>query len=414
MFSNPPSKTHRGRDWLTNFTNTELPFARLLLDSLKVDNPVMVHQGLKSRIEALAPRLDEGHTGVLIPVLSIEDIRSSEDVGPSTRPVRQVAYDTYRPGAPIPATPGSEAAVGSVIREFTGNRPGGERGQWLHPATDLATLRARRCRWVVLVTDYSGSGQQVNQFAATFTRNARLRSWRSFGWLRIAVVAYAASSSARVAMQSGRHVDDLFVHVPAPSFDDAAWTVEERAAIEALCQQHTPRKQNHQALGHGNSAGLFFTHTSVPNNLPFILRRTVRWKPFLEGRRVPADLAEELGCYRAPVRDLAAVARTANQTRLGRAIDSGRLRTPADKLVVVLALIAHSTQTPETLTHRLALPDGAIAAMLGFLKDVGFITEELTITHRGQTELRHARRLDRVATAHLNGNLGPYYPQRLR
>jgi len=421
VLSMRPSETQRGRAWLMNFADVERPAAELLLDSLQVDNPAKVHHGLKSRIEALTPRL-EGHTGVLIPVLSIDDIdRSLEEADPATRAARwpwlarHVAYNTFHPGAPILATPGSEAAVGNLIRDLTGDRPGCEPGQWLHPATDLETLHARRCRLVVLVTDYIGSGLQVNRFAATFTRNARLRSWRSFRWLRVVVVAYAASSAARVAVESGRNLDELFVHIPATSFDDAAWTVEERDAIEALCQRHTPRRQRNQALGHGNSAGLFFTHTAVPNNLPFILRRrTAGWEPFLEDRTVPSGLAAELGHYQAPSRDLANVVRAANQTRLGRAIDSGRLRTPTDKLVAVLALIAHGAQTPAALTHRLALPDDETAAMLDFLQDVGFITEELTITPRGRIELRHARRLERVATAHLNGRLDPYYPRTLR
>lgn len=421
MLSMRPSETQRGQAWLTNFADIERPAAQLLLDSLQVDNPAKVHHGLASRIEALTPSL-EGHAGVLIPVLSIEDIdRSFGEADPALKPargpevVRHVAYDTFKPGAPIQATPGSEAAVGNLIRDLTGDRPGREPGQWLHPATDLHTLYARRCRLVVLVTDYTGSGQQVNRFAATFTRNARLRSWQSFGWLRIVMVAYAASSAARVAVESEENLDDLYVHTPAPSFDDAVWTAEERDEIEALCQRHTPRRLRSQALGHGNSAGLYFTHTSVPNNLPFILRRrTAGWEPFLEGRTVPADLATELGHYQAPSRNLAHVVRAANQTRLGRAIDSGRISTPADKLVAVLALIAHSFQTPAILTHRLTLPDEEIAAMLEFLLGVGFITEELTITPRGQNELRHARRLDRVATAHLNGKPDPYYPQTLR
>lgn len=105
-----PSETKRGRAWLTNFGDFERPTAQLLLDSLQVDNPAKVYHGLKSRIEALTPRL-KGHPGVLIPVLSIEDInRSLVGASPATSPagvlrvVRHVAYDTFYPGAPIPAS----------------------------------------------------------------------------------------------------------------------------------------------------------------------------------------------------------------------------------------------------------------------------------------------------------------------
>lgn len=416
-----PSQTQRGRAWLTNFAEVERPTAQLLLDSLQIDHPGKVHSGLKSRIEALTPRL-QGDTGILIPVLSVEDInRSPDEADPAHRSsrraerVRHVAYDTFRPGGPIAATPGSEAAVGNLIRDMTGDFPGRVSGQWLHPATDLDTLHARRCRLVVLATDYTGSGQQVNQFAAMFTRNARLRSWRSFGWLRIVVVSYAASRAARLAIDSYKGIDELFVVVPATSFDDAAWTQEERRAIETLCHRYTPRRQRSQALGHGGSSGLFFTQTTVPNNLPFILRRRgAGWKPFLEGRTVPTDLAAQLDRYQVPSRNLAELSRAANQARLARAIDSGRLRAPADKLVAILALVAQSDQTPAALSHRLALPDEQTIAMLNFLQSVGFVTEDLAITERGHTELRHARRLSRIATATLRGRPDPYYPRTLR
>src|SRR4051812_3264805 len=61
-----PSETRRGRAWLTNFADMERPAAQLLLDSLQVASPAEVHHGLKSRIEALAPKVG-GQTGVLIP-----------------------------------------------------------------------------------------------------------------------------------------------------------------------------------------------------------------------------------------------------------------------------------------------------------------------------------------------------------
>src|SRR4051794_34158364 len=96
-----PSETRRGRAWLTNFADIERPTAQLLLDSLQVENPANLHHGLKALIEALTPRLD-GHTGVLIPVLSIEDIDASlEEATPVIGPaewrwrIRHVAYNTF-------------------------------------------------------------------------------------------------------------------------------------------------------------------------------------------------------------------------------------------------------------------------------------------------------------------------------
>ncbi|QEM45756.1 phosphoribosyltransferase-like protein [Mycolicibacterium grossiae] len=414
------SETRRGRAWLTNFAERDRSAAELLLDSLQVASPASIHHGLKSLIDTVTPLLQDS-VGVLIPVLSTEDIRMTGDTEGNTQPAngmkvaRLVAYDSFDPGAPIAATPGSEAWVGNLIRDLTGSRPGDEPGQWLHPATNIDTLHARRCRSIVLITDYTASGEQVKKFAATFPRNARLRSWRSFGWLRIVVAAYSASATARSAIDADSNIDKMVVHSPAASFADAKWTVEKRDQVVALCLKYTPNRRRSQALGYGASGGLFFTHTTVPNNLPYILRRTGSgWSPFFEGRTVPPDLNEELGHYQAPDRGMANIARAANQKRIAGAIDSGRLRAPADKLVAALALMWNSPQTPETLAHRLAVPDGKIAEILAFLTGAGFITAELTVTDRGYSELRHARRLDRITTARLSGNPAPYYPRALR
>lgn len=430
----PPSQTQRGQRWLTNFAASEQAAAALLLDSLQFASPSEIHHELTTHIRELEDHVD-GYTGVLIPAVSVEDIdRALEDeyeravtraatLSPDEAPAlpdrpaasRHTAYDTFDPGMPIPVTPGSEGAMGNLIRDLAGDRPGRERSMWLHPATGIDALYERRCRLVVLVTDYCGSGRQAAQFAATFTRNPRLRSWRSFGWLRIVVVAYAAALTARETVRETGYVDDMVVHTPAASFEDAAWTQSERAAIEDLCRTYTPHRAKHQTFGYGGSGGLFLTHTTVPNNLPYILRRNTKgWHAFLEGRTVPPDLAAELAHYEAPDRDLAAIARQANQARLGRALDSGRLSTPAGRLVAVLALIASGGQTIARLAHRLALPDSDVAALVDFLHNVGFVGDDLTITPAGRVELRHARRLDRTATANLNGSDAPYYPQSLR
>lgn len=421
MSSKRPSETTRGRAWLTNFDDKERPAAELLLDSLQVGSPSAVYHGLKSAITALTPLL-QNNTGVLIPALSIEDIRRSasatSDIDAALQSGRThwVAYENFDPAERISATPGSEAAVGNLIRELTRDRPGREPGPWLHPGTNIDTLRSRRCRLIVVVTDYIGSGRQIRRFSATFPRNARLRSWRSFGWIRIVVVAYAASAAGRAAVEADPSIDKVLVHRPAASFQDTIWTKQEREQITELCKRNTISKNRFEALGFDGSGGLYFTHTAVPNNLPFILRRpsTPFWRGFLEGRAVPSDLVAELGDYEAPTRNMANVVRAASQIRLGRAIDSGRLQTPTDEIVATLALIANGPESPQTLTHALALPDQEAAAIVDFLLRVGLITEDLTLTIRGYDELRHARRLDRITTARLHRNPGSYYPQSLR
>lgn len=412
MRSLKPSETRRGRSWLTNFGEVERPIATLLLDSLQIASADEIHHGLRSAIGAVASDLG-GSAAVLIPVLSIEDIDTASGV--VTRGSKHIAYDTFQPGSNIAVTPGSEAAVGNVIREFTGGAPTTRRGPWLHPGSSLDELRGEDCKAIALVTDYTSSGRQVIDFAATFPRNPRLRSWRSFGRLKIVAIAHTASAGAIAAIENSPYVDQIELHTPAASFDSVDWSPVERSAIKDLCFRYTPRRNRNEALGFKGSGGLFLTKTSVPNNLPFILRRrSPGWHPFLDGRTMPSDLVDDLGSYASGPASLSALASALRQPRLGRAIESGRQRTPTDTMVVTLALIASGPQTPSLLAHRLATPVEKVSASLRFLESAGFITPNMEITAAGRAEMQHAKRVDRIATAHLTGNSDPYYPTMLR
>lgn len=431
-----PSETTRGRAWLTNFSALDQPSMRLLIDSLQIASPSQTHVGVRTQLELLETNLQDG-TGLLLPVLSIEDLERSlaelarlnsptpleSSAQPGTRGRSasgnvHTAWETYQPGMPILSTPGSEGATGNLIRELTGDRPGREPSCWLHPASSIATLRRQHCRLVVLVTDYSGSGRQVVEFARTILRNPRIRSWRSLGWLRVAVASYAISQTARAAIVKSGFIDQISVTVPAQSLNNAPWTDGERKEIERVCRQYAPRRQRNSALGHKGSGGLFMTHISVPNNLPKVLsRQPPGWQPFLDGptgRIVPRELIEELADFAPSHRDPADIAEAANQLRLSRALKSGRLRAPADQLLALLALLAHRNHAVLDLSRIMGLSETQLQAMVAFLEHVGFLSEDLTVTKRGRDELKNSKRLKRIATAGLDGSQDPYYPQSLR
>ncbi|TDV43692.1 hypothetical protein CLV71_115155 [Actinophytocola oryzae] len=371
----------------------------------------MIRVGLREKIESLGSELPSGTHAVLLPILSAEDIPGSNQPGH-----RHVAYTTFSPGDPISSTPGSEGAVGNLIRDFTGDRPGREPSMWLHPATDVYDLYRRRCRAFVLVTDYSGSGTQVQRYADMLVRHPRIRSWRSFGWIKIVVVAYAVSAVAHRRIARTSSVDRLLVAAPAPSFETADWTKEEQKQVEHICRRYVPRsKSSGTGLGFAGSAGLFVMHTGVPNNVPEILRsRRKGWYRFFDGRVFPSELVAELGAY-VPNRDLGRVVKQASQARLSKAFDAGRFRRPIDLLLAVLALVGHSQQTETLIAHRLNISETEVQQYLNLLAGLGFVTLlPLRVTAAGRAELQFSKRMDRVATAHLEGSTLPYYPQRLR
>jgi len=403
-----PSLTLRGKQWLNNFSSTERSTATLLLDSLEIVSPTDIRVGLLHLLNSLTDE-EVRKPAVLIPVLSVKDI-----VFPKGHSGLPVAYVNFAPGSPIASTPGSEGLIGNIVRELTGSESAAPSDVWLHPSRDVKALRAARCHTLVFLTDYCGSGDQVTRFARAFVRNATIRSWRSYGWTKVHVVAFAASVLASERIQRDTAVDYLSVAGPAASFVSAQWTTEEREAIKTLCVKYLTSKERRQTFGYKGSAGLFVTHTGVPNNVPKVLTRTATgWHPFFEGTVCPPDLVRELASY-SPKRDLRRVTKEARQTRVSAVLESGRLRGTSETLIAMLSLVSLKAQTRTELSHALHQSEERIQELLGFLVGAGLLKSDLRLTWAGRMELLAGKRLPRRAGTQLEGEDVPYYPVTLR
>lgn len=174
-----PSETRRGQAWLTNFSPEDEGAARQLLDSLRFVSLSDVRAGLQVRLRSLIAQGKIQVPALLVSALSIEDLRLDEG---QTAP--SVAFESFQLDDPINVVPGSEGFVGNLIRDLVSPALGGT-DALLAPSTKLNELRDKRCRSIVVITDYAGSGTQLRNYAMTLVRHPTLRSWRSYGLLRI-------------------------------------------------------------------------------------------------------------------------------------------------------------------------------------------------------------------------------------
>lgn len=348
-----------------------------------------------------------GTPAVLIPALSIEDL-------PRLAPGdRHVAYRTFAPGDPIPALAGSEAFVGNLLRDLAGARPrSGGQEAWLPPTTKLEEARRRRIRSIVFVADYAGTGNQLVRFAEMFPRNATLRSWRSFGLLRMHAVAYAASLAAMRALELSPAVDKSHAEITAPSFATAQWSPDERGRIEELCRKYAMSKRG--ALGYRSGMGLFVTDVSVPNNIPAILwQEGGGWRPFFSGRRVYPEFALELSGY-VPPRDLGLLVGSVGQRRLAARLASPARPTRHADLLAVLALVEAGTASAYDIAGRMQTTIEHAGALLGACSRLGFVGPDGLVSPAGLVELRFAKRARRAVRQQFTGSAEPYYPRHLR
>lgn len=407
-----PSETKRGRDWLTNFLPEDQGAARELIDSIMFVRQSTIRLDLLQHLNAL---VDDGviqMPALLVPALSIEDINDSLGLTRAMAPRYHVAYESYEVGAPISALPGSEGFIGNLVRELTRQRSAVKRG-WIAPRSSLDDVKAACCRTLVIVTDYSGSGEQLVEFAKTFTRNPTIRSWRSGVFLKIHAVAYTATTAAIGRLNAqGSAIDSCSVVRTAPTFLDRPWDAELRRSIEEMCVRKS--KSRSLALGYKGSKALFATEASAPNNLPYVLRQTgKRWLPFFEERVVPSDLASELGEYipRVTNTDLAGITK---QRRLSESLNATFSRPSTVDLLNLLALIGRGRRDRHRLAAATAQPLIQIDALITSLQRLQLIDGECRVTHRGRAELRSGKAAQRKIRFELPASDGDYYPRGMR
>ncbi|HUR06903.1 MAG TPA: hypothetical protein VM347_30465 [Nonomuraea sp.] len=392
-----PSETSEGQQWLTNFAVDEQHAAALLLDSLRVIS--------SSRFR--------------IAMLEALDAAISEFDGPvGMYPVRELITDGKHDFPPLDepyvATPGSEGIAGNVIRDVIGRWPVPDRAA-SYPS--LEELRDRRVRTLLMVDDYSGTGNQVAQYVDAWLAHPTIKSWHSYGFVRVHVLLLAASASAQQTLQDHRFITSVRHLERGLGFDTVPWTEEERAAIVELCRRHALNRR--YALGYGGTAGLLAFHHTVPNNLPQILwqapgKKRPDWVPLFGDRRMSAQFQAEVDDYR-PETDPQRIATIIRQERLGKALD-GRTSATARNFLLVLGAIEKGYREPERLSDLLGFSLTTTRRTLEACQALKLLDGAHRLTTAGHAELRHARNRPPLPEPGFPdaGSDDPYYPRSLR
>jgi hypothetical protein len=375
----------------------------LLIDAVKLTRLATVRVALGARVAELAEAGEICRPAMLVAAQSIEDLRLRSNGGQPP-----VAFEDFGPGADISATPGSEGFIGNLIRDAVRS------GRWLSPTATLDDLRSSRCRSIVLLTDFAGSGTQLWQYATTLVRHPTIRSWRSGGFLKIHALAFVSTSAASQRLGGkGSPIDDFWTIEAAPTFDDRPWTTSQRLAVEDLCLRYA-RGRRRDALGYRESRGLFATDTYAPNNLPFVLRKVASgWQPFFTGREVPPDIPAELGDY-SPGVDAAGLVAATRQQRLALSASARTTRVAITDLLHVLALLQRRNQSSVQLAAATGRRVDWIERLLLSLERLGMIDSDNRLTDAGREEIAAAKRAPRRVKAGMLVRNEPYYPATMR
>jgi len=398
------SDTPRGQRWLGNFDLTERESAALLLDSIELVGQDVLRDGLSGLIEKLADDLDT--PVALVPVRELARGQSYFQRGRDA-PARLLLPQSF---------PGSEAIVASVL---TGVRRADGTAQTFVAAPSLGNMRAARCRTILFVDDFSGSGGRIRDFHRGFRAHATLRSWASYHRIEYHVACFAATPVAIRKLQRIFGKDRVHPHMVCPTIATRGWDADQVARIKRLCSDYASSAIQCDSLGYAGTGGLLAFSHSAPNNLPVILWQQFRaghpgWEPFFIDKGVPEDI-RALFSLTDVERQRESAARQLRQPRL-TLVDWSQLPThDTQNMMLVLAAIARRPRDKHLVAQLTGLSLPAVRRAADLCITLKLIDRTFHLTDRGRSELRHARKVTLPGdNFQLNGSDEPYYPQQLR
>ncbi len=404
-----PSSTARGQAWLDNFAEHDRKTATVLLDSVRFATTTGMRSALESQLNSMIQSGAIATPAVLAPAQDVRDLTKRPGFEEVT-PDEHVVFETFDLDSAISATPGSEGWIGSLVRTVTTHGAAG----WLSPSTSKSAIGEsgkQSCRSLVLLSDYAGSGAQLERYARAIVRHPQIRAWRSAKYLRIVVVVYAATPGAvkRLAKPSSP-IDQFFPLEVAPTLHEFP-RLDWQPAVLDLCRTYS---HTSNALGYLGSAGLFVSDSTIPNNLPAILLQRGRgWKPFFDGRHAPSDVLREIGDYSASP-DYVERIEFARQLRISRSLEEQSGRREHQRIIAALVALNQRRSTTPELCLNLGVQPTELAALLAALETMQLIAADRTLTSFGKRELNRRKYAPRKSSRKTDGSLEPYYPQAMR
>lgn len=340
------SQTEIGERWLDNFESQDRNAALRLLDGIEVVSRNSFSRELTRLLDAETQRV-KGPLALLV-VRSLEASSSDHYLGCGADSVHLNQSTSTCPDLGLE---GSSLLVKHVVEKWAKTR-----GALVEPT--IGEMRVRRVRHLFLVTDTSVSGDEVARFVNFVSSNPSVRSWVSYGLLKLTVVTHSSTEAAIARI--GRKIPVKCARL-APTISSSDWSCAQRAEIESVCRDYARGRGD--PLGWGGAGLLCVYEHSFGNGTPEVLRQgasrdNTEWHTLLPHGRGPG-LSPAILSVAADYRPsfsvagfLASLSERAGELR-PRGLRSatavvGRLqRSPNERALVILLSVIASGHTRE-------------------------------------------------------------------
>lgn len=396
--------TERGKNWLAQFAADDQEAARKIAASLTLVSHSVFERAIQKSLENVFSERDQPLAFFAIREVDEKESYFDRHTDPATGKINALVS-----GSDF----GSEARVAAAIRNYCKTDPDRLLN---HPS--LNELKDKKCRTVVFVDDFIGSGERTAEFIGSFWVDPTFVSWFSLKYLKIVVVAY--SGTERGLKRVGKHKakPEITIERSCPTLRDMPWSHELRKSVLDVCERYGRRTSaGYYWDGYGSAlAALVFEH-SCPDNAPAILwaptEKKKPWKPLFPNRVI---LAGEKSVFPPEVvrGDTISTLLDAGQTKLAASGQLARRGETGQLILIILALVAKRQRRQSTLCFATGLNRETCLKMIERLMKWGFLTPLMRLTERGRAELAAAKKQGKVYAGVLERGDKYYFPKQLR
>jgi hypothetical protein len=259
--------------------------------------------------------------------------------------------------------------------------------------------------------DIIGSGNRMKEFIEWIYEERSIRSWHSFGWVKIVVISYAASSSGLKLLKKSSLVYKS-IQCRSLSYGREIWSGQERSDIESLCKRYSRKFKLGMPLGYKNSFSMILFPHGGPNTNPSILiKNGGKWKALVQGTGRPVSLIKKNMPRENQQNRLLKIL---GQTRLTKPSLFQKLNSESKKLLLLLSCIAKKKRKVHVLSEMLDVPTETVKAWCSKCLSLNWINEENVLTANGKYALEAAKRNKCTEGKDIIFRKDFYFPQSLR
>lgn len=396
--------TERGIKWFEQFSYDDKELAERLVSSLTLISHSEFNRSIQNILENRISGFN--YPSAFFAVREVEHGKSyfHEYTDPATGEISSLSSGSDH---------GSEARVAAMVRNICKTDPTSLKN---HPS--IEEMRESKCKTIILIDDFIGSGERVIEFLDSFLLNKTIRSWLSLKYMKFVVVTYSGTAKGLRRVKKHRSRPKIIIERDCPTFSEIPWKHTLYIDIRSFLKKYGKKTSaGYFWDGYGQAlAAIVFEH-GCPDNTPPIFwapdDKHRPWFPLFPDRSI---LVSEGSVFPAAILKPEAklTLLDVGQQKIANSGALSRRGEIGQNILIVLALIAMGQRKRVTISYATGLNKELCSRIIETCINFEFISRSLRLTKKGKAELDVARKYRKSDKSIPDIGDDCYYPFQLR